>query len=84
VRAVGSVQLITARSAGTSSRVLQASPDHPCYAPAACCAFHLFVGSASRCAPQVFMMQSTDARHLHHSPLARQLHTARLGCVFTQ
>src|SRR5205807_5559517 len=48
------------------------------------CAFHLFVGSASRRAPQVFMMQSTDARHLHHSPLARQLHTARLGCVFTQ
>jgi len=38
VRAVGSVQLITFRSAGTSSRVLQASPDHPCYAPAACTA----------------------------------------------
>jgi hypothetical protein len=48
------------------------------------CGFHLFVGSASRRAPQVFMMQSTDARHLHHPPLARQLHTARLGCVFSQ
>jgi hypothetical protein len=35
-------------------------------------------------APQVFVMQSTDARHLHHPTLARQLHTARLGCVFSQ
>src|SRR5207247_11403081 len=52
--------------------------------PAGGCAFHLFVGSASRRAPQVFMMQSTDARHLHHPPLARQLHAARLGCVFSQ
>jgi hypothetical protein len=43
---------------------------------AICCAFHLFVGSASRRAPQVFVMQSTDARHLHHPTLARQLHTA--------
>jgi len=48
------------------------------------CAFQLFVGSASRRAPQVFVMQSTDARHLHHPTLARQLHTARLRCVFSQ
>ena len=29
----------------------------------------------ARAAPQVFVMQSTDARHLHHPALARQLHT---------
>src|SRR3989442_9660411 len=47
-----------------------------------CCAFHLFVLSASCRPPPVFVMQSTDARHLHHSALTRQLHSPRLGCVF--
>ena len=46
------------------------------------CAFHLFVLSASCRPPQVFVMQSTDARHLHHSALTRQLHSPRLGGVF--
>jgi len=39
------------------------------------CAFHLFVRSGSRRPPQVFVMQSTNARHLHHPAFARQLHT---------
>src|SRR5881628_887952 len=30
------------------------------------------------------MMQSTNARHLHHPAFARQLHTPRFGCVFRQ
>jgi hypothetical protein len=46
------------------------------------CAFHLFVLSASCRPPQVFVMQSTDARHLHHSALTRQMYSPRLGCVF--
>ena len=48
------------------------------------CAFHLFVRSGLRRPPQVLVMQSTDAWHLYHPALARQLHTARLGCVFRQ
>src|SRR5215813_3448637 len=31
----------------------------------------------SRRPPQVFVMESSDTRHLHHLTLARQLHTAR-------
>ena len=40
--------------------------------------------AALTCAPSVFVMQSSDARQLHHATLARQLHTARLGCVFSE
>jgi hypothetical protein len=32
------------------------------------CAFHLFVRSGSRRPPQVFVMEPTDAWHLHHLP----------------
>src|SRR2546429_1944660 len=52
--------------------------------PTGSCAFHLFVLSASCRPPPVFVMQSTDAPHLHHSALTRQLHSPRLGCVFRQ
>src|SRR3989442_15002276 len=48
------------------------------------CAFYLFVRSGSRRPPQVLVMQSTDARHLHHPALAPHLHTPRLGCVLSQ
>src|SRR2546425_4623384 len=66
-----------------------ASPDPPTPSPRTppptdSCAFHLFVLSASCRPPPVFMMQSTDARHLHDSALTRQLHSPRLGCVFRQ
>src|SRR5262249_21114188 len=44
-------------------------------------AFHSFVLSASCRPPPAFVMQSTDARHLHHSALTRQ-HSTRLWCVF--
>ena len=42
----------------------------------------LFVLSASCRPPQVFVMQSTNARHLHHPAFARQLHTPKFGRVF--
>ena len=40
-----------------------------------------FVRSGSRRPSQVLVMQSTDARHLHHSAPTRQLHSPRLGCA---
>jgi hypothetical protein len=45
----------------------------------ASCAFHLFVLWASCRPPPVFVMKSTDARHLHHPALARSLHAPGLG-----
>jgi hypothetical protein len=42
------------------------------------CDFHLFVRSGLRRPPPVFVMQSTDAWHLHDNALARPLYTPRL------
>jgi hypothetical protein len=44
---------------------------------------HLFV-IWSRRLPQVFVMEPTDAWHLHHPALARPLYTPRLRSVFGQ
>src|SRR5438552_17747271 len=38
----------------------------------------------SRRPPEVFVMEPTDAWHLHDNALARPLYTPRLRCVFSQ
>src|SRR6267378_1334987 len=38
----------------------------------------------SRRSPEVFVMEPTHAGHLHHTALARRLHTPWLGCVLGQ
>jgi hypothetical protein len=38
----------------------------------------------SRRPPQVFVMEPTDAWHLHHPAVARPLYTPRLRSVFSQ
>src|SRR5207245_6201303 len=40
------------------------------------------LGSCST--PDVFVMEATDARQLHHPSLVRPLHSPMLGCVFSQ
>src|SRR5437660_7501273 len=45
--------------------------------------FYLFVCSARR-SPDVFVMEPTQAGHLHHPALARRLHPPWLGRVLGQ
>ena len=44
----------------------------------------LICPSGSRRSPEVFVMEPTQAWHLHHPALARRLHTPWLGCVLRQ
>ncbi len=59
-------------------------PVGPCKGAPVCLCLPLIRPIGSRRSAKVFVMEPTDAWHLHHPALARRLHAPWLGCVLGQ